>query len=160
ISSGDDTFLLENILKEKSRAAIFYFFHPSLKIKTQFNCSFKDFIMQKIRWAYKSKKSRNTANMFFGALVFITNFSMFFLLLYSLIVQKKLIIALLFFIYKSCIDYLFLNLTAFRLKESIKTTDAWKVAILYPFYVTFVAVASFLPIKVNWKGRKISTFER
>ena len=148
IASGDDMFLMHK-MKETLVKPIGYLFHPDAIVLTDAMPTWKQFIMQRIRWSSKARYYDDRSIFWVLLLVYLFNLS--FLLMCLLGDFKSLIIALAF---KTFFELFFLDPVAqfFHKKEELRYFPLYQ-----PIHILYNIVAGlFGQIKTyTWKGRKV-----
>ena len=148
IASGDDMFLMHK-MKETLVKPIGYLFHPDAIVLTDAMPTWKQFIMQRIRWSSKARYYDDRSIFWVLLLVYLFNLS--FLLMCLLGNFKSLIIALAF---KTFFELFFLDPVAqfFHKKEELRYFPLYQ-----PIHIVYNIVAGlFGQIKTyTWKGRKV-----
>ena len=148
IASGDDMFLMHK-MKQTLAKPTGYLFHPDAIVLTEAMGTWKDFIMQRIRWASKARYYDDRSIFWVLLLVYLFNLS--FLLMFLLGDFKSLIIALAF---KTFFELFFLDPVAqfFHKKEELRYFPLYQ-----PIHILYNIVAGlFGQIKTyTWKGRKV-----
>ncbi len=148
IASGDDMFLMHK-MKQTLTKPIGYLYHPGAIVLTAAMTSWKDFIMQRIRWSSKARYYDDNSIIWVLALVYLFNFSFLIMLLVGDF--SSLLIALAF---KTFFELFFLDPVArfYKLKGELR------YFVLYqPLHICYNIVAGFFgQIKTyTWKGRKV-----
>lgn len=151
IASGDDIFLLEKMKKAfpkqvhclKSKEAI---------VSTKPQETWGKVINQRIRWASKTSKQKNTASTFLGILVFLVNVSLLAIPFLMAFNSQNLFVYILLLSAKIIADYLVIRQAAVFFSEKIVL---WKFLWLPFLYATIVLVVVFGSFGGNysWKGR-------
>ena len=148
IASGDDMFLMHKMKKTLAKP-IGYLFHPDAIVLTDAMPTWKQFIMQRIRWSSKARYYDDRSIFWVLLLVYLFNLS--FLLMFLLGDFKSLIIALAF---KTFFELFFLDPVAqfFHKKEELRYFPLYQ-----PIHIVYNIVAGlFGQIKTyTWKGRKV-----
>jgi len=151
IASGDDMFLLEKC-KQIFPEKIGYLKSRNAVVITQPITSWKQLISQRVRWASKTSKQKNTASKLLGLLVFAMN--AFMLAIPILIIfwphQIILIGALIF--YKLLLDYFLLRKSSQFFGKPFTFWSFLASTFIYPFVTVLVVVSSFSGSYV-WKER-------
>lgn len=151
IASGDDIFLLEKMKKAfpkhvqflKSKEAIVF---------TQPQKDWKSIINQRIRWASKTSKQKNTISLLLGILVFLVNISALALPLFMIFDTENLFIYLSLLFLKIIIDFIVVFQSALFFGEKI---SFWKFLLqpfVYAVIILIVVIGSFSG-NYSWKGR-------
>ena len=148
IASGDDMFLMHKMKKTLAKP-IGYLFHPDAIVLTDAMPSWRQFIMQRIRWSSKARYYDDRSIFWVLLLVYLFNLS--FLLMCLLGDFKSLLIALAF---KTFFELFFLDPVAqfFHKKEELRYFPLYQ-----PIHIVYNIVAGlFGQIKTyTWKGRKV-----
>ena len=148
IASGDDMFLMHKMKKTLAKP-IGYLFHPDAIVLTDAMPTWKEFVMQRIRWSSKARYYDDRSIFWVLLLVYLFNLS--FLLMFILGDFKSLIIALAF---KTFFELFFLDPVAqfFHKKEELRYFPLYQ-----PIHILYNIVAGlFGQIKMyTWKGRKV-----
>ena len=148
IASGDDMFLMHKMKKTLAKP-IGYLFHSDAIVLTDAMPTWKQFIMQRIRWSSKARYYDDRSIFWVLLLVYLFNLS--FLLMFILGDFKSLIIALAF---KTFFELFFLDPVAqfFHKKEELRYFPLYQ-----PIHILYNIVAGlFGQIKMyTWKGRKV-----
>lgn len=156
--SGDDVFLLQRINSEYGTKAIAYLTEKQSLVLTNPLLSLHDFLMQRSRWASKTKTYSSFFARFFAALVFLANMAFYWVLGYLIFFCKELcIIFLIAILSKFLIDIL--TVLSFRKTYKLKISKYLfstliLLELLYPIYLISVLFFSILKPTV-WKGREI-----
>ncbi len=148
--SGDDEFLMHKIAKKYPNQIAFLKNREAI-VTTNSQESVQLFINQRKRWASKWSAYANISNSILAVFIFLVNLSIvftffflalnnFFLLLFSALVIKFII------------EWAFIGSVLVFLKKKNHILFIPLVQIIYPFYVAFVALASWQKGYV-WKGR-------
>lgn len=148
IASGDDVFLLESFRNNK-QYSVGYYFDRSFIASTSSSASIKELFNQKLRWAGKTSKVKNTSTLIASMLIFLANSCL--ILLVFLGLWKPFLVC---FALKATVDILFITPINSAYKKDALYKHLWLFILIYPFYITFVPLAS-LVYKPTWKGRKI-----
>jgi cellulose synthase/poly-beta-1,6-N-acetylglucosamine synthase-like glycosyltransferase len=148
IASGDDMLLMHKMKKTLSKP-IGYLFHPDAIVLTNAMTTWRDFIMQRIRWASKARYYDDKSIFWVLLLVYLFNFS--FLLLCIVGSVKSLCIALFF---KTFFELFFLQPVArfYNLSGELRYFFAYQ-----PLHILYNIIAGlFGQIKTyTWKGRQV-----
>jgi cellulose synthase/poly-beta-1,6-N-acetylglucosamine synthase-like glycosyltransferase len=148
IASGDDMFLMHKMKKTLAKP-IGYLFHPDAIVLTDAMPTWKEFVMQRIRWSSKARYYDDRSIFWVLLLVYLFNLSFLLMLLWGDF--KSLIIALAF---KTFFELFFLDPVAqfFHKKEELRYFPLYQ-----PIHILYNIVAGlFGQIKMyTWKGRKV-----
>ena len=148
--SGDDIFLLHHLLKQNKKVE--FCLTKDLLVTTKPETTLSAMLHQKLRWASKSKNITNIATIGIGIITFIINLAAVCSILYSTTGKGYLPTALIWG-FKVSAEAILVFI------PGKKVYGAWPkihsyiiVALLMPFYATFVASASLF-LKFTWKKR-------
>jgi cellulose synthase/poly-beta-1,6-N-acetylglucosamine synthase-like glycosyltransferase len=150
--SGDDVFLLLEVLKKYGAQAIRFQLDAQHWVKTKTQQTFEQLVQQRIRWTSKSKIYSNPFLIFVSLLILLSNLSIPFLFLWSLFSLNILPSLILFWLLKMIIDYFFIRKVALLSNQPFGLTEYFNTALIYPFFISYIAIigqfASF-----SWKDR-------
>lgn len=152
VASGDDIFLLEKMV-ENFPTQTHFLKSDSAIVETRSENSIISFYNQQLRWASKSSSYKNNFTKFVGIVVFIMNFTISILAIYTVLFPVFWKWFLLIFILKILIDYILIKKTTNFFNSKISIKLYLLVAVLYPFFTTFTAISSIFK-SYQWKGRK------
>ncbi|WP_159022616.1 glycosyltransferase [Formosa sp. L2A11] len=154
IASGDDIFLLEKI-STKYPESIRYLKSTEAVIYTHAQPTLPDLISQRIRWASKTKAYKNNFSKITGLLVLSMNALLICVFIFMCFSDFPLHYFVNICAIKIIIDYLLIYKSAsfFNQKSGLKWYGI--VAVLYPVFCTYVAVASLFS-SYTWKDRRFS----
>lgn len=143
MNSGDDVFLLYALKNEKN-AHIIWGGASEAIVTTEAAVSFTAFIKQRSRWASKAGAITDKTTLILGIVTFVTILVQVFLLAASIFNTVWLFPLLTFTVLKALPDSMIINETARQYK--INGIMQWFpiAALLYPFYVITVSVATLL----------------
>jgi cellulose synthase/poly-beta-1,6-N-acetylglucosamine synthase-like glycosyltransferase len=148
IASGDDMFLMHK-MKVTLSNRIGYLFNPGVIVLTKAMTTWKDFIMQRIRWSSKARFYDDNSIFWVLVLVYTYNASLLFLLMIG--AYKSLFLALAF---KTFFELFFLDPVAkfFQMPRALRY-----FALYQPLHIAYTLVAGlFGQVKTyTWKGRKV-----
>ncbi len=153
-SSGDDVFLLQNMLKTFGSESIGFLKNKDAIVYTKSENSVKGFLNQRIRWTSKSRGY----NFFFLILtafsVLLFNLSIILSLIIGIFYSQFLWFALIIFAIKSIVDFpLLVGITSFT-KQKKLLFFFLPLQFIYPFYITIFGILGNL-LNFNWKDRKL-----
>jgi cellulose synthase/poly-beta-1,6-N-acetylglucosamine synthase-like glycosyltransferase len=152
IASGDDIFLLEKFRK-RFKKEIVYLKSKNAIVITKPSQTWKKLYQQKIRWASKSKKIKNSFAQVTGASLFLTNLA-------QIIVYGMLWFNPIFFILilssKWILEYILIKQANKLLNNKLFIKYFLASLIIYPFYMFYVANGT-MQKKYTWKGNKYNT---
>jgi biofilm PGA synthesis N-glycosyltransferase PgaC len=153
LSSGDDVFLLHKVKKLRPKNVL-YLKDERVWAETSSVKTLKNFFQQRVRWAGKASAYTDGWAISVSYLVFFTNL----LLLIGLVMWafdlKMGVPLLLSFSVKCIIDFIFLFLVTSGFKRARLLFWLFPEELIYPFYVTIVAIWSRAG-STTWKGRRI-----
>lgn len=150
ITSGDDMFFLDKILKAGKKVEVLD--NKEALAFTQGNNSYSEVLSQSIRWSSKNKELKNKTNLYLSILIFLTN-TLLYINLFSLIYSN--FIALNFILLKFLIDVILLIIISIKFNQKQLISNAPFIYILYPIHLIIIFVSSFF-VKVKWKERMVS----
>jgi biofilm PGA synthesis N-glycosyltransferase PgaC len=153
IASGDDVFLMNSIFEKYGPQSIKFEFSPLFWVNTKAADSLNKLFQQRIRWASKAKFYPYYYQKLTGLIVFICNAIIPALLIISMFLWNFVFLLLPYWILKSNVDFLFLKKVADMSQQELNKIDYLKTAIVYPFFISFVAIYSQFGHFV-WKERK------
>jgi biofilm PGA synthesis N-glycosyltransferase PgaC len=152
-ASGDDMFLMLWLKKEKS-GSIRYINSPEAVIRTLPANSLYTFMMQRFRWASKSRFYRDIQTGTTALLVFLTNAIIVLVAVLCFISARYIILFGLLMVVKSMIDGLFMDKVLKYYGKRKLLLLLVPLELIYFMYVSVVGIAS-QTIPYNWKGRNI-----
>lgn len=154
ITSGEDVFLLED-LKKLNHKEIHYLWHRDVIVKTKPQKRLKDFIDQRVRWAYKAKYNSNNLNRIAGLLIISANL-IFAAILISAFRNSTFTSYLAIFAFaKLLFDFLLLFLASDFLGRTKYIWWLIPFECIYWIYALFIGTISLF-WKPKWKGKKIN----
>lgn len=152
-ASGDDVFLMHKI-KEKVKNGIGFLKSEESIVYTEPKENLKELVLQRLRWASKSKGFRDFDAMFFAVCIFLFNFmmvSVFFVGLFNLYFFL-IFMGLLFFKILADLPLIY-RISSFNNRKDLMMHYLW-IQCVYPFYIAFTAILSFFKTDYLWKGRR------
>ncbi|CDF80862.1 glycosyltransferase (GT2) [Formosa agariphila KMM 3901] len=154
IASGDDIFLLEKISKAQPES-VKYLKSIDAVIYTHAQPTLGDLISQRKRWASKTKAYKNTFSQITGLLVLSMNALWICLFIFMCFEDFSPIYFTIICLVKFHIDFMLIYKSAvfFNQKKHLKWYPV--VAILYPIFCSYVAVASLFT-SYTWKDRQFA----
>lgn len=156
ISSGDDIFLLEKILK-KYPTGVYFLKSKNSIVSTKPESTFNSLLQQRIRWASKTSATDNWFGKFVGIIVLLMNLLIAILLISCVLGVSSLSILFWAFGTKFIIDFS-LILKTLHFTNQLKKFIFYPItAVYYPLFIVFVSFLSIFKKSVFWKNRKIST---
>ena len=151
IASGDDIFLLEKMYDNFPEQVRFLKSSEAI-VHTAAAKSWKELIIQRIRWASKTSSYSNSFGKMVGLLVFGTNMTLIILFVLTLLNRFSWTHFGLLFIIKFNVDFLLLYKTAVFFNQKEVLRSYFLSSIVHPFYTVMVAIFSFKK-SYSWKGR-------
>ncbi len=153
IVSGDDVFMLENIVRLYP-GEVYFLKHDNFIVLTQTEKTWKNIFHQRIRWASKSTAYQNLFSKTLGLAVLLGNLALIAGIVGWLSDKLNFWVFYLGFGSKIFLDAVLLIITGKYLKPG-KIKYFLVSLILYPFYFLLIALCSLFS-KYEWKGRKFS----
>lgn len=151
LASGDDIFILEKIIKNYPRKAIYLKSEEAI-VATKSEANWGLFVQQQLRWASKTNAYTNLFTKGIGILVFLQNLLLIVYCLLLIINKEYFQYFIIIFTLKLVIDYSLINKTAKFLNSKINFINFLFSSILYPLFVTYIGVLSITK-NYEWKGR-------
>jgi cellulose synthase/poly-beta-1,6-N-acetylglucosamine synthase-like glycosyltransferase len=155
IASGDDIFLLEK-MKKHFPDRVHFLKTPDAIVSTKPQPSWRNIINQRIRWASKTSKQKNTTSILLGILVFLVNFSVLIIPAFMVFDFENILFYTSLLFFKIITDYLVVRQTALFFDEKIAFWKFLWQPFVYSFIVLAVVLGSFGG-NYSWKGR---TYEK
>ena len=155
IASGDDIFLLER-MKKHFPDRVHFLKTPDAIVSTKPQPSWRNVINQRIRWASKTSKQKNTTSILLGILVFLVNFSFLIIPAFMVFDFENILFYTSLLFFKIITDYLVVRQTALFFDEKIAFWKFLWQPFVYSFIVLAVVLGSFGG-NYSWKGR---TYEK
>lgn len=151
VASGDDIFLMEK-MKNIFPGQVRFLKSEEAIISTKPQTSWLSVINQRIRWASKTSKQKNTISLLLGSLVFLVNISILALPLLMIFQPANLIFYTLLIGFKIITDFIFVRQVArfFSIKISF-----WRFPLQTFVYagIVLIVVLGSLRGNYSWKGR-------
>ncbi len=152
ISSGDDEFLLQKIVKRYPKGIRFNA-DPSGVVEARPAPTLSEFFNQRIRWAGKWRGHGIGVSALLAVFVFLFYCSVVLLVALSLMGNMAYQDVLLLLVAKMVFEGVFLFRVLKFLQIRFNSTSFFVLQVVYPLYVIFFALtANFL--RANWKGRR------
>lgn len=155
IASGDDVFLMEKMKKTFPNQVQFLKTQEAI-IVTKPQKSWSSVINQRVRWASKTSKQKNTVSVLLGMLVFFVNISILvfpFLMVFN---AENLVVFILLIFFKISADYIVVLQASKFFEVRISFLKFFWQPIFYALLIMAVVLGSFRG-NYSWKGR---TFEK
>lgn len=149
-ASGDDMFLLEYVKKQFPQKI--GFLKSQLAMAITHPASFKQFFVQRSRWASKAKSYKDFSIIYAGVVVLLINLVLAIGLPLTAFFPDLLKPVLFTFVFKFFIDVHFLSITSPFFNTQKEVPLSLIIALLYPYYVCY-SVLHGLFGKLRWKGR-------
>jgi cellulose synthase/poly-beta-1,6-N-acetylglucosamine synthase-like glycosyltransferase len=151
ISSGDDIFLLHEVSHAYSNAIVFCRDQRAI-INTEPARTLNSFYHQRKRWAGKWQFYNNIPTILLAAFVFMVNLVVLSLPLLVLFSTLTPVLAANLLVVKLVFEFMFLREVQKFFNSRFLLHEFISLAIIYPAYVTFMAVAGLIG-KYKWKDR-------
>jgi cellulose synthase/poly-beta-1,6-N-acetylglucosamine synthase-like glycosyltransferase len=154
ISSGDDIFLMEKIVR-KYPFDVAYIKHQNAIVKTTPETKLSGLIAQRRRWAAKTSSYSHKFGKIVGAIVLLMNFSLLaglFLSIFGVYTIKTIGYV---FLIKFCIDLWLIYKTTQFMNQTKYLKSYFLSSLLYPFFNVYIAISSWYS-GYTWKGRKFN----
>ncbi len=156
IPSGDDVFLIQKFKKQypdhiralKSVDAI---------CTTHSQPDLKSFMSQRLRWSSKMKRTTNFSTLIVASIIWLQKVFPWIILILSFILQNQIavIVSSSIILCQYILDFIILYSATSFFK---KTKTLWyfiPVEFLHTIYYSILGVLSWIPMKLEWKDRKI-----
>jgi hypothetical protein len=151
IASGDDIFLLEK-MKGTFPKQVHFLKSKKAIVFTKPQETWRKVINQRIRWASKTSKQKNTASLLLGILVFLVNVSLLTIPFLMAFNPQNIFVYTLLLSLKIIADYIVIRQAAvFFTKKIVLWKFLWQ-PFLYAMIVLTVVFGSFGG-NYSWKGR-------
>lgn len=155
IASGDDIFLLEKMKKTFPKQVQFLKSQEAI-VSTKSQKNWKNVISQRIRWASKTSKQKNTTSKLLGMLVFLVNILILTIPFLIIFDSENLLFYTSLLFFKIITDYIVVKQAALFFYEEILLWKFLGQPLVYAFVVLIVVFGSFHG-NYSWKGR---TYEK
>lgn len=153
VASGDDMLLMHKI-KKRHPQKVQYLKHPQAIISTQPMATWKDFVMQRRRWASKTAHYDDKAVLYVLLFVYLLNCLFLVLLVASFFNPFYWFVLVGYLLIKTIIEWPFVNSVARFYGEQKLMKFFPLLQPLHILYTISVGLLSQLG-KYNWKGRKL-----
>jgi cellulose synthase/poly-beta-1,6-N-acetylglucosamine synthase-like glycosyltransferase len=153
-SSGDDVFLLMNIIKNYGRKSVRFVFSEQAIVSTLPLSSMSAFLSQRLRWVSKSVGYKRPEIILPALIVFLFNFLLLSMLFSAVFYPFMALIFLLFILLKYLVDYPLLHAASGFMKRRNLLLFSLPIEFIYPFYAVIIGLAGNF-VKVKWKGRGV-----
>lgn len=149
--SGDDVFLLEKFIDQQQ--VINGILDEKYIVKTDKTSTFSAFIQQRLRWASKAKKYKNSNLIYFSSIVYISNLIQLLIYAEILLVDSFRVVGIILLTSKWLIDFILLYLAANFFNKKKHLVLFVFVELIYPIYIVFIGLLALIT-NFKWKGRK------
>ena len=152
LMQGDDSIFL-NICKKSTNTVINFSKNPSSFVKSKVHTSWKDFILQRARWAGDANIMWKYNKLFFIYILstFFINLFLFLSPFLFFILGKLIVIA---YLLKLIFELLLYITGTYKFNESLNILLFLKWFLLQPMYVFFMGIFSFYQNNINWRNSK------
>ena len=153
---GDDVFFLQFIKKKYGRKASGFCCNADAVVETQPSVGIKSWILQRVRWATKSRGYSDILPFLIGSLVVLSNVALVAALIMLILLPKLSFFIILGILLKIMGDVLILFSAAFSWNAPVRIVSFFLLPVLYPLFLLTVGIAMILHKNKMWKGRTIS----
>ena len=152
LMQGDDSIFL-NICKKSANTVITFSENPLSFVKSKVHTSWKDFILQRARWAGDANIMWKYNKLFFIYILstFFMNLFLFLSPFLFFILGELVVIA---FLLKLIFELLLYLIGTYKFNETLNILLFLKWFLLQPIYVFFMGIFSFYQNNINWRGGK------
>jgi poly-beta-1,6-N-acetyl-D-glucosamine synthase len=153
-ASGDDVFLMKKGVE--LNAKIIFLNDKRSAVFTNQQDSYYQLVQQRKRWATKTKGYSNLGLIAFQGIVFsLPLFIVVTIVIALLICKSYIIIGLAVYIFKLCLDYIFLNKMCQNIdQDNIKKNLYLQASLISLAMTLYMGFCAILPSRYLWKGRK------
>jgi cellulose synthase/poly-beta-1,6-N-acetylglucosamine synthase-like glycosyltransferase len=153
VSSGDDTFLINQIKKIYGSDKIAFLKNYDSIVRTDSMKTLKELVSQRIRWISKSKKHNDPFASIVALITYLFNLSLFISFIIGLFNHSCFALFLILYLSKIITDLpIIYGITSFTRQLSLLWLYIPLQLINIP-YVTVIAIAGYFG-KTKWKGRR------
>jgi cellulose synthase/poly-beta-1,6-N-acetylglucosamine synthase-like glycosyltransferase len=152
VATGDDMLLMHKIWKANP-ASVFYLKSKAVIVRTEVVGSWKEFLLQRRRWASKTLVYDDSRIIFVLGFVLLFNLLPFALLLAAFLNKIYWFHLLVFFVIKTVIEWSFVSSVASFYGEQKLMRYFFFVQPLHVFYTVFAGLISQFG-NYEWKGRR------
>jgi poly-beta-1,6-N-acetyl-D-glucosamine synthase len=153
-ASGDDMFLIESAIQNNQTTLLFNLNQEGI-VYTIACPDLKSFFHQRLRWGTKNSRMKSPGLKIALSITLGFNILLVALLINAFFNPIWIRIALLLWIQKWIIDFIYLQSIALFFNSKIKLPAYLVCAFLYPFYCLFITLLSIFKRKYEWKGRQV-----
>ncbi len=154
-TSGDDIFLLHQTIHKHGHKSICFLPRKEAIVTTVPPNNLSQFIIQRLRWASKSKGYKLPMAIGVAIIVLLMNSILAISLIAGVFIPWILIIFALLMLTKMLADFPLIN----RFTRFVQRRDLMPFfvpfSVIYPFYLTLTGISSFF-VRFTWKGRRYS----
>jgi len=155
-SCGDDVFFLQFIQKKYGRKSTGFCSNAGAVVETHPSAGMKSWILQRVRWAAKSRGYSDVLPFLTGALVAISNIALVAALILFMLLPELRFFIIPGILLKIMGDVLVLFSAAFSWNAPVRIISFFLLPVLYPLFLMTVGIAMMLHKNKTWKGRTIS----
>lgn len=156
IASGDDLFLIQKV-KEKYSGKIYPLKAIEATVQTIGATSVKSFFSQRLRWAGKLKNSSSFNMLLVSSFIWLFRIGLLTFTLITLVLEEYIYfysgLGLLFIHF--LLDLILIHQSSSFFKRGYILKWILPIEVMYTMYFFVLGLLSWLPIKLEWKDRKI-----
>lgn len=152
---GDDVFFLQFLKKKYGKTAVGFCNSASAVVITQPCINIRSWILQRVRWAGKSRGYSGSLPFLMGSLVAVSNIAFTIALLFLFLFPEMRFFILPGIMLKVMGDILILFSAAFSWKIPIRFISFFLLPVFYPIFLLSVGATMILQKNKTWKGRNI-----
>lgn len=156
LASGDDMFAIQYLATQNVNN-IHFLKSNSATVTTKGESTLSDFIVQRKRWAGKSKHYPTKGILYIQGFVFLFVALITLNIIFGMLTNGfGIFIAALMIFIKVIIDYLFLSkiVKFFNQQEALK--NYLLSALIYNIYILWAGAVAMIPTSYNWKDRSVN----
>ncbi len=157
IASGDDVFLIQKI-KSLYPKDIYALKSKSAVVKTNVCKNWKEMVLQRLRWAQKTRKVGSWATLLLATIVWLQRLLPLMYFIVAMLIQDKnlIILSISIMIITSVTNFIILleSCNFFLLKKKLVRyfiPSEW----IYTMYYLWIGIISWFPASLEWKDRRI-----
>ena len=148
---GDDSIFLQ-LCRSIKNLKVSFSIHQESHVVAKTHLSWKDFLLQRVRWAGDANLMWKYNKLFF--LIILSTFYSNLFILY-LFFSKSTYLLVILIIVKFCIEYLVYILGNKKLNQEIHNVSFLIWFIIQIPYVVCMGIGSFFMSQISWRGRKV-----
>ena len=156
IASGDDLFLIQKV-KEKYSCKIYPLKAIEATVQTIGATSVRGFFSQRLRWAGKLKNSSSFNMLLVSSFIWVFRIGLLTFTLITLVLEEYTyfysVLGLLFIHF--LLDFILIHQSSSFFKRGYILKWILPIEVMYTIYFFVLGLLSWLPIKLEWKDRKI-----